>query len=308
MGTYTSFWMNQLHSCFKRGGAISAQILAASMTLALNAPHATADSEAIAAVKQLDIIGRYEFLIHRVAGATCSAVNIVEPSRARLHAMEAHWEMQVSHSRLRHGDAFLPISPLKQPEITTLLDGLEAHQLAWYRAFNGLLSKQEAPANSLDHLGDLSWDMAAQAHEINAQTGAAYVEAGAISPDLEKTISALNEMRVLSQVILQTFCYAAYTSSAEDSLAELQKASQNLDSLLLAFFEGDETLGLPKPQPVMARQISIVANEYSRLSPVIEGTINEAVASPQYSALVLNQSSKLLNELNNSLYLLGAIQ
>ncbi|MBX2853360.1 MAG: hypothetical protein KTR21_00130 [Rhodobacteraceae bacterium] len=260
------------------------------------------------AVEQLDAIGRQEMLIHHLAGVACFVANGIEPLRAKHQALQAHWGLQAAHARLRHGDAVLRLSPLTQPEIIAVLDAMEAHMLSSYRAFNGLMNQRGEALQHMEDLKDLSWTLSTQARGVNAQLRTAHLETGVISQELEQTISALNEMRALSQVISKSFCYSAFGQHPEASLATFQQASERLDALLAKFFEGSEDSGLPKPHAVMAQQLSIVSGEYAKLSPIINATLAEAAASPQYSALMLNQSSKILAELDNSFYLLAAIQ
>ena len=296
-------------------GSVIARSVIAAFLMALTTPLASADSatattdiSAQAAVRQLDIIGRQEMLSHQLAGLTCFVVNEVDPLRSKLQAMQAHWGLQSGYSQLRHGDAVLRLDPLTQPKIIAIFDAMEPYMLASYRAFNSLLNQESQSPQHLDDLVDLSWTMSTQARGINAQVRAAHLEAGVITHELEQTVSALNEMRVLSQVIGKAFCHAAYGNSPDTAFSTFKSASERFSDLLAAFPQGDDALGLPKPHPVMAQQVSIVSREYAKLSPIIAVTLNEGAASSQYSALMLNQSAKVLAELDNSFYLLAAVQ
>ena len=261
-----------------------------------------------AAVKQLDAVGRQEMLSHQLASVTCFTENGIEPFRAKVLALEAHSGLQDAHSRLRHGDETLQLLPVSQPKILAILDAMEPYIIASYQAVEGLLNQEGEPSQHLQDLKDLSWTVSTQARGVNAQLRVLHRDAGVLPPELEQTISALNEMRVLSQVLGKSFCNAAFERNPEASLTTFSQTSERMNILLAGFAAGSESLKLPKPHAVMAQQISIVADEYAKLSAIIDATLAEQSASPQFGPLMLNQSFKVLNELDNSLYLLATIQ
>ena len=220
--------------------------------------------------ERLALSGKLRMLRQRVVSAACYLQAGIETESSRETLVGATAEFEKITAALEFGDTDLGIPTAEERRRT--LAGISKINELW-APMATLAAAIEAGNGSTDDVASLavqSADLLDIAKRLVVQINSQYSGQTSILQSDALTLDIAGRQRMLSQRIAKNGCLVSMGINPEQSLMEMQGASENFDTTLMALRFGMQEAGVqPPPNAEIADGLNVVADNWSAMSPIV---------------------------------------
>ena len=268
-------------------GALSLLCAAPSPVTAQNAG---AGSPQKAAIETLNLVSRKAMLSQRIAQAVCFASHGVDPLNTKQQAQQAQWLFDMELGRMR-GEGVATLDEF------TRIDALWA---PFNAAVSGWMGWSGDVAQHVNSIYQSNQPLADQAEQLADMLRAQYLDDGALPEGAAQQLALKDRLRVLTQKISKEYCFVAYNYEKAANAPALEESMRQFDQLSAALISGSPELNVTPVDAEAASRLTQARNEYSRITPILKSAVSGGALPTDYNLLVMNQTSRMLVELNEA--------